>query len=156
MAYRLAGLVFATDVLTKTAIVLWVESGARHDWMPVLNIVHVLNRGAAFSFLHDAGGWQRPLFVAIALAASAFLVYGIRNVDTLPADRIGFGMILGGALANMVDRIARGAVVDWIDLHWSSHHWPAFNVADIGITLGAAWIVVHAFLRGRRSREAKG
>jgi signal peptidase II len=156
LGFLLAGLVLAADLATKAAIVAWVEYGASHAWLPVLNIVHVLNRGAAFSFLHDAGGWQRFFFIVIALAASVFLVFMIRRPGTSRTERIGFGLILGGALANMIDRAARGAVVDWIDVHWGVHHWPAFNVADIGITLGAALIVLHELFGRKQAREANG
>jgi signal peptidase II len=156
LGFLLAGLVLAADLATKAVIVAWVEYGASHAWLSVLNIVHVLNRGAAFSFLHEAGGWQRFFFIVIALAASVFLVFMIRRSGTSRTERIGFGLILGGALANMVDRIARGAVVDWIDIHWGPHHWPAFNVADMGITLGAALIVLHELFGRKQTREANG
>lgn len=152
----LAALVVAADVATKAAIVAWVEYGASHAWLPILNIVHVLNRGAAFSFLHDAGGWQRFFFIVIALAASVFLVFMIRRPGTSSTERLSFGLILGGALANMIDRFARGAVVDWIDVHWGPHHWPAFNVADLGITLGAVLIVLHDLVGRKQAREANG
>jgi signal peptidase II len=142
LGFALAGLVLAADVATKVAIVAWVEYGTAHGWLPILNIVHVLNRGAAFSFLHDAGGWQRYLLVAIALAASVLLAFMIRRPGTSIMERTSFGLILAGALANMVDRVARGAVVDWIDFHWGPHHWPAFNMADVGISIGAALIVL--------------
>lgn len=154
--FLLAALVAAADVATKAAIVVWVEYGARLEWLPGMSIVHVLNRGAAFSFLHDAGGWQRLFFIAIALVASAFLVFMIRRPRTSPAERAGFGLILGGALANMLDRVVRGAVVDWIDVHWGPHHWPAFNMADIGITCGAALIVFHEFVGRRQASAANG
>ena len=156
LGFLLAGLVLAADVATKAAIVAWVDYGASHEWLPVLNIVHVLNRGAAFSFLHDAGGWQRLFFIAIAMVASVFLIFMIRRPATSRAERFSFGLILGGALANMVDRIVRGAVVDWIDVHWGPHHWPAFNIADVGISIGAVLIVVHEVFGRKRLREANG
>lgn len=156
LGFLLAGVVLAADVATKAAIVAWVDYGAVHEWLPVLNIVHLLNRGAAFSFLHDAGGWQRFFFIAIAVVASVFLVFMIRRPATSRAERISFGLILGGALANMFDRIVRGAVVDWIDVHWGAHHWPAFNIADSGITAGAVLIVVHELFGRKRAREANG
>ncbi|MFY9513666.1 MAG: signal peptidase II [Rubrivivax sp.] len=146
-SFALAGSVFAMDMVTKSTVVAIVEYGESHVWLPVLNIVHVMNRGAAFSFLHNAGGWQRPFFVLIALAASALLVVLMRREATSPVERLAFGLILGGALANMTDRLVRGAVVDWIDLHWGPHHWPAFNVADMGIMLGAAAIIVNEIRR---------
>ena len=146
----------AADVATKAAIVAWVEYGTGHEWLPVLNIVHVLNRGAAFSFLHDAGGWQRFFFIAVALVASAFLVFMIKRSGTSRTERMSFGLILGGALANMFDRIVRGAVVDWIDVHWGPYHWPAFNMADIGITVGAVLIVIYELFGHKKLREASG
>ncbi len=156
LGFLLAGLVLAGDVLTKAAIVAWVDYGSRLEWSPILNIVHLLNRGAAFSFLHDAGGWQRFFFIAIALVASAYLVYMIRRPGTSSTERMGFGLILGGALANMLDRLWRGAVVDWIDLHWGAHHWPAFNIADIGITAGAVLIVAHELFARKQVRKTTG
>lgn len=156
LGFVLAASVLAADLATKAAIVAWVEYGARHEWLPVLNIVHVLNRGAAFSFLSNAGGWQRYFFIGFALLASVFLVFMIRRPATVPHERIAFGLILGGAMANMLDRVARGAVVDWIDIHVGAHHWPAFNLADIGITLGAALVVTYELFGPKRVRQADG
>lgn len=156
LGFLLAVLVLAGDVATKAAIVVWVDYGARHELLPFFNIVHVLNRGAAFSFLHDAGGWQRFFFIGLAAAASVFLVYMIRRPGTSRAERVSFGLILGGAVANMIDRVVRSAVVDWIDFHWGPHHWPAFNIADIGITAGAVLIVVHELFGRKQVRGANG
>ncbi len=156
LGFLLAAVVLVADVATKAAIVAWVDYGARHEWMSILNIVHVLNRGAAFSFLHDAGGWQRFFFIGLAAAASVFLVYMIRRPGTSRAERVSFGLILGGAVANMIDRVVRSAVVDWIDFHWGPHHWPAFNIADIGITAGAVLIVVHELFGRKQVRAANG
>ena len=153
-SFLLASLVLAADVATKWAIVALVEYGTSHEWLPVLNIVHVLNPGAAFSFLHDAGGWQRFFFIAVALVVSVFLVIMIGRPGTSRTERMSFGLILGGALANMFDRIMRGAVVDWIDVHWGPHHWPAFNIADIGITTGAALLIVHELFGRKQVRQA--
>lgn len=154
--FMLAGFVLAADLITKAAVVAWLDYGSRHEWAPFLNIVHVLNRGAVFSFLHDQGGWQRYFFIVIAIAASAFLTVMIRRPATSHIERVSFGLILGGALANMADRILRGAVVDWIDVHWGPHHWPAFNMADIGITGGAALIVAHELFGRKQVRKANG
>ena len=154
LGFALAAAVLTADLATKAAIVARVDFGATHELAPVLNIVHVLTRGAAFSFLHNEGGWQRFFFIAIAVVASAFLVFMLRRDSSSRAERIGFGLILGGALANMFDRIGRGAVVDWIDLHWGVHHWPAFTIADIGITAGAALIVNHELRTRKPTPEA--
>lgn len=154
-AFALATLVLVADVATKSVIVALLQLGEQRVWLPVLTIVHVLNPGAAFGFLHDAGGWQRGFFIALALVASVFLAVMIRRPATAVVERLGFGLILGGALGNAVDRIVRGAVVDWIDFHWGPHHWPAFNAADIGITLGAALLVAD-MLRGYARQRAHG
>lgn len=151
-AFGLAALVLIADVVTKSTIVALLELGEQRFWLPVLNIVHVLNRGAAFSFLHDAGGWQRGFFIAVALAASVFLTVMIRRADTSVIERLSFGLILGGALGNAIDRMARGAVVDWIDFHWGAAHFPAFNAADIGISIGAALMVIGALLGSVKQR----
>jgi signal peptidase II len=156
LGFMLAALVLSIDMVSKSVIVAWVEYGTAIEWLPILNIVHVLNRGAAFSFLHDAGGWQRIFFIVIAFVVSIFLVFMIRRAGTPRTERICFGLILGGALANMFDRIVRGAVVDWIDVHWGPHHWPAFNMADVGITLGAASMVAHAFFGKTPLHDANG
>jgi len=145
-AFGLAAFVLVADIATKSTIVALLELGEQRVWLSVLNIVHVLNRGAAFSFLHDAGGWQRGFFIAVALAASVFLTVMIRRADTSVIERLSFGLILGGALGNAFDRIVRGAVVDWIDFHWGASHFPAFNAADIGISIGAALMVIGAIM----------
>ena len=149
-AFLAAAAVFLIDIASKAAVVAALPYGSSEPWLPVLNIVHWRNEGAAFSFLHDAGGWQRLFFSAVAVAASIVLVVLIRRPQTDRPQRLAFGLLLGGALGNLLDRLARGAVVDWIDVRWQSFYWPAFNVADIGITLGAALIVV-CELRGGKT-----
>lgn len=148
-AFLAAAAVFLMDIVSKAAVVAALPYGSSEPWLPVLNIVHWRNEGAAFSFLHDAGGWQRFFFSAVAVAASIVLVILIRRPQTDRPQRLAFGLLLGGALGNLLDRLARGAVVDWIDVRWQSFYWPAFNVADIGITLGAVLILVCELRRGR-------
>ena len=148
-AFLAAAAVFLMDIVSKAAVVAALPYGSSEPWLPVLNIVHWRNEGAAFSFLHDAGGWQRLFFSAVAVAASIVLVVLIRRPQTDRPQRLAFGLLLGGALGNLLDRLARGAVVDWIDVRWQSFYWPAFNVADIGITLGAVLILVCELRRGR-------
>ncbi|WP_268761003.1 signal peptidase II [Aquabacterium parvum] len=149
-AFLAAAFVFLIDTASKAAVVAALPYGSSEPWLPVLNIVHWRNEGAAFCILHDAGGWQRLFFSAVAVAASIVLVVLIRRPQTDRPQRLAFGLLLGGALGNLLDRLARGAVVDWIDVRWQSFYWPAFNVADIGITLGAALIVV-CELRGGKT-----
>jgi signal peptidase II len=148
-AFLAAAAVFLMDIVSKAAVVAALPYGSSEPWLPVLNIVHWRNEGAAFSFLHDAGGWQRFFFSAVAVAASIVLVILIRRPQTDRPQRLAFGLLLGGALGNLLDRLARGAVVDWIDVRWQSFYWPAFNVADIGITLGAVLMLVCEFRGGK-------
>ena len=151
-AFLAAAAVFLMDIVSKAAVVAALTYGSSEPWLPVLNIVHWRNEGAAFSFLHDAGGWQRFFFSAVAVAASIVLVILIRRPQTDRPQRLAFGLLLGGALGNLLDRLARGAVVDWIDVRWQSFYWPAFNVADIGITLGAVLMLV-CELRGGKTES---
>ncbi|MBE1299353.1 MAG: lipoprotein signal peptidase [Alteromonadaceae bacterium] len=110
------------------------------------NITHVHNYGAAFSFLSDAGGWQRWFFTAIAIAVSALMLWWMKQAKReqllLP---ISMAFILSGALGNLYDRLAYGYVVDFLDFHWAGYHWPAFNVADSAIFIGAALMIWDAF-----------
>jgi signal peptidase II len=141
-AIAIASAVLLADIATKAAIVAFIPLRVYHPLTPWFNLGHWLNPGAAFSFLAQAGGWQRGFFIAVGLIASVFLCWLITRPNTSALERVGYAGILGGALGNVVDRVFRGAVVDWLDFHWGDWHWPAFNVADIGITLGAAALVL--------------
>lgn len=146
--FFLAFAILAADQATKSAIHAAMPLGWSHPVTPFFNIVHVLNPGAAFSFLAGAGGWQRWLFLTIAIAASAWLIWMLRQ----PRPRnesLGFSLILGGALGNAFDRALRGQVIDYLDFHFAGWHWPAFNGADIAITLGAACLVLASFNASR-------
>ena len=113
------------------------------------NLVLVYNRGAAFSMLSDAGGWQRELFIVIAVAASGWIVWLLKRHTHETLFCLGLALILGGAIGNVIDRLLVGAVVDFLDFHAFGHHWPAFNVADMGISCGAAALIWDA-LRPKR------
>ena len=116
------------------------------------NWVHVWNTGAAFSLLADAGGWQRYFFIVLALIVSLALILMLRK--PLPGlEASGYSLILGGAVGNVADRIIRGYVVDYLDFHWYDWHWPAFNLADVSIFLGAVLLLVTTF-RDTRSTQA--
>lgn len=104
------------------------------------NLVHVWNTGAAFSFLADAGGWQRWLFIALATGVSAWLAWALLK-PRVQLEATAYCLVLGGALGNLADRVFRGYVVDSLDFHWRGWHWPAFNVADVAITCGAVLLV---------------
>jgi signal peptidase II len=108
---------------------------------PFFNLVHVRNTGAAFSLFADQPGWQRGFFVAIALLVSAVIVHLLRKPQGRAPFCLALALILGGAIGNVIDRLAYGYVVDFLDFHVGSWHWPAFNVADIAITTGAALLI---------------
>jgi signal peptidase II len=123
---------------------------------PYLDLTRLHNEGAAFGLLAEAGGWQRWFFLALAAAIALGIVAWLR---TLPARghywlSIGLALILGGAIGNGFDRFSDGFVVDYLHFHWAEHYFPAFNVADIGITSGAIMLVIDALLHGHRSRAA--
>ncbi|GAB4292534.1 MAG: signal peptidase II [Thiohalomonadaceae bacterium] len=147
----LSVVVIALDQFTK---VLATTNLALHEPVPVLpmfNLTLMHNTGAAFSFLSQAGGWQRWFFVAIAVAVSAALIAWLRQLPRHQAWlAVALALVLGGALGNVWDRIMLGYVVDFIDLYYGDWHWPAFNVADSAITVGAIMLLLDA-VRGERS-----
>ena len=120
------------------------------------NLVHFWNTGAAFSFLADAGGWQRYFFIVIALVVSMVLALILRR-PRANSEALGYSLILGGAVANLIDRAFRGHVIDYLDFYWQSWHWPAFNLADIGIVGGAGMLILSSLLspnaKAGRARE---
>ncbi len=121
---------------------------------PFFNLVHVHNTGAAFSFLADAGGWQRWLFVGVAAAVSVWLAWSLAKSPNR-VERFALAVLLGGALGNLVDRLYRGYVVDYLDLYWQGWHWPAFNLADMAICTGVALLLWLTF-RTSATFDAKG
>jgi signal peptidase II len=120
---------------------------------PFFNLVLVYNSGAAFSILSDAAGWQRALFIAIALIASIWIVYLLRKYPQQRLFALALALVLAGAVGNVIDRILIGAVIDFLDFHALGYHWPAFNVADSAISCGAVLLVWDAL---RPRRKAKG
>jgi signal peptidase II len=141
-----AAALVAVDQLTKAIILARFAPGERLEVTGFFNLVLAFNKGAAFSLLAQAPGWQTPVLVAIALAAAAILsALLVRNLHKRLLCT-GLALVLGGALGNLVDRLRLGHVVDFIDLHAAGWHWPAFNVADSGITVGAAILILEGFL----------
>ena len=143
----LALLVLVADQASKLLVqAIFTE----HEMLPVLaflDLTLTYNRGAAFSFLSDAGGWQRWFFTALALLVSGVITVWICRLR--PQQRLlgaGLALILGGAVGNLVDRVLIGAVVDFIYLNWRGFHWPAFNVADSAITVGAVLFAIHTLM----------
>jgi signal peptidase II len=123
--------------------------------LPVFDLVYYHNPGAAFSFLIDASGWQRWLFTALAVVVSLALLVWLQRIDRrTPWVAAAVALVLGGAVGNAVDRVRLGYVIDFIQVHWGSHYFPAFNVADSGITVGAAILILDAWLCSRRARNS--
>jgi len=142
-----AAVIVLADQLVKWVVLSQLRPGEPIAVTGFFNLVLVFNRGAAFSFLADAPGWQRPFFIAVALIAAAIVSWMLwRN----PARRLlcaGLALILGGALGNLWDRAAYGHVVDFLDFHAMGWHWPAFNIADSAISVGAGLLIAESFLR---------
>ncbi|HEX2566561.1 MAG TPA: signal peptidase II [Burkholderiales bacterium] len=148
-----AGIV-AADQLVKAAVLAAFAPGERRALTGFFNLVLVFNKGAAFSFLSDAAGWQTPLFAAFAAAASVLVsILIVKNVEKRLMCA-GLAAILGGALGNLVDRLRFGQVVDFLDFHALGWHWPAFNVADSAITVGAALLIIDGLVHEARARTS--
>jgi signal peptidase II len=155
----LAALVLLADVLTKVLILKNYQLGESTYVTGFFNIVRAHNIGAAFSFLAQAGGWQRWMFTGIGVAAAVFIVVMLRSHGGQRLFSFALACILGGAIGNVIDRVMHGYVIDWLDFHFSflsgvfhGGHFPAFNIADAGITLGAICLILDEILRVRRTR----
>ncbi|MBM0492053.1 signal peptidase II [Aeromonas jandaei] len=151
----LAVLAFVLDQASKLAVVKLLPFGYPGvEITPFFNLVHVYNKGAAFSFLADQGGWQRWFFALLAFAICGLLIHWLRKQSvTQYWSGIAYSFIIGGALGNVFDRLVLGHVVDFLDFYWGSAHWPAFNLADSFIFIGAAMIVLDGF-RGEKKEQA--
>lgn len=138
----LAMLIALADQGTKEWITAQLPLGASEILTPFFNLVHVLNDGAAFSLLADAGGWQRYVFIALATLVACVLIFQLLQGVANRWEGWGYGLLLGGALGNLVDRVFRGAVVDYLDFHAGGWHWPAFNLADTALCLSVLIFLV--------------
>jgi signal peptidase II len=145
--------VIVLDQLSKATINSHLVYGESLAVMPFFNLVLAHNTGAAFSFLHEAGGMQRWLFSAIALVASVWIVWLLRKHQSQLLFSFALAFILGGALGNLIDRMAYGYVVDFLDFYWGSYHFAAFNLADSAITCGAGLLIWDSF-RGKEHGTA--
>lgn len=134
------------DQLTKLWVMKLFVPGERLSVLPFFDLTLVFNEGAAFSFLSQAGGWQRWFFIGLTLLISAVLLVWLRRLRSDERwTAVGLALILGGAWGNLFDRVRLGRVVDFLDFHWQQWHWPAFNVADSAITLGVAVLILLAW-----------
>ncbi len=155
----LAVLVVLFDQLTKQLILRHYQLGDSTYVTGFFNIVRAHNTGAAFSFLAGGSGWQRWFFVALATGAAVFIVWLLRSHHGQKLFAFSLSMILGGAVGNVIDRLMHGYVVDFLDFHWAflspifyRGHFPAFNVADAAITIGAIGLIVDELRRVKKSR----
>ncbi len=144
--FVLSAAIIVIDQVTKRYVVANFEYARPQTISSWLDITLLHNTGAAFSFLAGAGGWQRWLFIALGIAVSLLVVYWLPRLAKgqwmLAA---ALALIMGGAIGNVIDRVAYGYVVDFIHVHYERHYWPAFNVADMGISVGAVLLIVDAF-----------
>jgi len=148
----LAVAVIVLDQASKAWILHHFLLFERVHLLPVLDVILTYNTGAAFSMLASADGWQRWLFVALALGVSGMLIVWLRRLAAATQGLVacGLALIVGGALGNMIDRLRLGHVIDFIHAHWGTHYFPAFNVADSAITVGAGLLLLDAWLEARR------
>jgi signal peptidase II len=146
----LALVVLLVDQFTKVLIVSTYSLGEGLPVTGYFNIVRVHNTGAAFSFLASAGGWQRWFFTGLGVVAASVMVWMLKKHPNQKLFGFAIGCVLGGAVGNVIDRLLYGYVVDFLDFYYAGIHFPAFNVADSAITLGAACLILDEILRVRR------
>jgi signal peptidase II len=156
----LAAIIVVTDQFTKRLILGYYQLGDSTTITSFFNVVRAHNTGAAFSFLHDAGGWQRWFFTAIGVVAVGFILWMLRSASSQKLFSFALACILGGAVGNVIDRVLYGYVVDFLQFHWSflapvfsGGYFPAFNVADAAITIGACGLILDEILRVMRTRS---
>ena len=148
----LALILIAADQFTKVLILGYYRLGDATYVTSFFNVVRVHNTGAAFSFLASAAGWQRWFFTAIGVGAALFIVWLLRAHAGQKLFAFALACILGGALGNVIDRVLHGYVVDFFDFHVAGWHFPAFNIADAAISIGAVCLILDEILRVRRTR----
>jgi signal peptidase II len=146
--------VVALDLATKAWVGAAFTPGETREVTAFFNMVLMYNTGAAFSFLANAGGWQRWFFTLVSVVISAVIVHVLRRQKSAPAVNFALALVLGGALGNLYDRLTLGHVVDFIQLHAAGYYWPAFNVADSAITVGVALLIWDSLASGATAKAA--
>ena len=152
-------IILIADQFTKVLVIGYYQLGASTEVTSFFNLVRAHNSGAAFSFLSDASGWQRWFFSIIGLLAAVLLVWLLKSHAGQKLFSFALACILGGAVGNVIDRLLYGYVVDFLDFHWrwlapvfAGGHFPAFNIADSAITIGATCLILDELLRVRHAR----
>ncbi|WP_372825203.1 signal peptidase II [Polaromonas sp.] len=148
----LALILLIADQFTKVLILGYYQLGDATYVTSFFNVVRVHNSGAAFSFLASASGWQRWFFTAIGMAAALFILWMLKSHSGQRLFSFALACILGGAIGNVIDRLLHGYVVDFLDFHYGNWHFPAFNIADAAITVGAICLILDELLRVKRSK----
>lgn len=149
----LAGLIVLSDQLSKSWIISQLMLGEVRVYTSYFNLVLVGNPGAAFSFLADAGGWQRWFFVLLSFIVSIVISVILIRKPQAKLINWGLSLLLGGAIGNLIDRLRFGVVIDFLDLHLGDWHWPAFNLADSAITVGVALLIIDEIIRARNKHK---
>ena len=149
--YLLSSLVFLSDQFVKIQAIKLVTDEQFIKINSYLYLVHFKNEGAAFSFLSDAGGWQRYFLSIVAAIASVFIIFMIKKNKENIFLALGLSLILGGAVGNLYDRLSLGHVTDFLYFHFNDYYWPAFNIADTAITIGAAIIIYDSILKKNKT-----
>lgn len=144
--------VILADQISKLVIEKTFTFGERLKLLPFFDLTLLYNKGAAFSFLSSAGGWQRWFFTGIGIAASLFIIYLLARHSSQKLFAFALTLIAGGALGNVIDRFIHGHVIDFLLVYWRDCFFPAFNVADSAITVGAAFLILDELLRVRRTK----
>ena len=138
--------IIIADQISKTLMVNWLDLYERVAVLPFFNLTLAHNTGAAFSFLAGAGGWQRWFFVLLAVVISTVLVIWMKRLAaTARVEAISLALIIGGAIGNVIDRLIYGYVIDFLDVYVGTYHWPAFNIADSAICIGAILLIIDSF-----------
>ncbi len=146
--------VIVLDQLSKLWVVACLRLYQRIEILPLFDLTHVHNTGAAFSFLADAGGWQRWFFLGLAVLISGAILHYLWRLKAHEQGQLaGLSLILGGALGNFIDRARLGFVIDFLDFHYRQWHWPAFNIADAAITIGVALLLLDSFRPHQKNKE---
>lgn len=139
-------IIIILDQISKQIAERSLELYERIAVMPLFNITLAYNEGAAFSFLSDAGGWQRWFFLILTSVISVVLFFWLKKSES-KLESLAISMVLGGAIGNFIDRLLFGHVIDFLDVYYETHHWPAFNVADMAISGGVMLLIITTFIQ---------